>query len=181
MDASCYGLTSAIGMCETAFRRNVSEPHVPNAFQNTFKQESHGAVHHCTIGPQLATPHKSRRRLLTESLQDDATYDENQICEETIPPYAHQVPGYVPKSLDVLCGTYELAKYAPSSGHNAHCPGMEFVCDERLKSSTVKYVHCLSAINCKTHHQMRVAYHPNTSFAVTFMHQMVPHHSESWF
>eukprot|EP00121_Abeoforma_whisleri_P014133 Awhi_evm1s13035 len=76
-------------------------------------------------------------------------------------------------SFDHQCGTFETGKYG-LTGLELFCPKQDFVISEKNDS----FVDCMEAIDCKMNFEMSTEEYDNRPIE-TFMHQMVPHHSNA--
>jgi len=72
---------------------------------------------------------------------------------------------------DAKCGTVDVAAF--SSDHNT-CAGKHFLCGDNQQH---QFNQCLTAIDCKMHHDMAVKTDANPVH--TFVRQMIPHHANA--
>eukprot|EP00602_Paraphysomonas_sp_CaronLab_P006861 CAMPEP_0185021890 /NCGR_PEP_ID=MMETSP1103-20130426/4594_1 /TAXON_ID=36769 /ORGANISM="Paraphysomonas bandaiensis, Strain Caron Lab Isolate" /LENGTH=352 /DNA_ID=CAMNT_0027553673 /DNA_START=35 /DNA_END=1090 /DNA_ORIENTATION=- len=92
------------------------------------------------------------------------------------PPLGYEYEA--PSEIDRECGTVGISKYTRDSKLCIHDEA--FVClDENPYSpGALRFRSCLNALDCKMHVEMRV-YLNSSNPAVTFMHQMIPHHENA--
>mmetsp|Transcript_37040 Transcript_37040/g.73370 ORF Transcript_37040/g.73370 Transcript_37040/m.73370 type:complete len:425 (-) Transcript_37040:298-1572(-) len=77
-----------------------------------------------------------------------------------------------PSAFDQQCGTFAAFEYSDEGNGADYCPSESMVCPGSEENPFAK---CLKAINCKMMTEMTVK-HNDENPAVTFMHQMLPHH-----
>lgn len=79
---------------------------------------------------------------------------------------------YITQSgFDASCGTAGINEYALT---DEYCPQQIFICNE----TNTGFANCMTAIDCQMRYDMSTAEFDNNP-AVTFMHQMIPHHQNA--
>eukprot|EP00121_Abeoforma_whisleri_P000257 Awhi_evm2s231 len=76
-------------------------------------------------------------------------------------------------SFDHQCGTFETENYG-LDGLNTFCPDQDFL----ISDENDTFVNCMEAIDCKMNVEMSTEVYRNRPIE-TFMHQMIPHHSNA--
>ena len=104
-----------------------------------------------------------------------------KIVDQGVPVNPQDTPelGYeyeVPSEFDAACGTFGAEIYQTGSGVCSHDT---FVCLDGAESSDqALFSECLAAVDCAMDYGMRTNIHDSDP-AVTFMHQMIPHHENA--